>query len=489
MGIRCDSCGRPAPEGVAFRRVRKGLGWRVVFYCPACFGRRERRGHWLLLLGPVVVAALGAAAVAVAAVTPAPVELLQGGPRQANAALAVAVARPAGWFALNCSLLLALLALLVVPHELGHALVGRLAGQRVFAVCIGHGPLLGSLRLLGTRWQLRAFADGGTTYTGAPSLRFSRLRLFLMLLGGPLLNGLLLAAALWWRPPAALVGQLTRWPAAPGLLLLPAFVVANGTHLLLALVPSRTRAAGGVHTSDGLQLLLTPFLSRAERETAHAGYFAQEGCECVSEGHYLDALQWFERGLERYPHSAANDFGVSCALLLTGCYDEAERRLAGLRARNDLGQGLQAAVADACAVAALRRVIDARCRRPNGAETPEGDTPARLAALLDEGERRSQEALHAGRQLPLPEQWSLMGTYGCLLVEQGRLDEGAAVLRLALTEVEPASEKAYCLGYLAVVAARQGRPGEARAALERARRLWADCPAVRRAEWELAQGA
>jgi tetratricopeptide (TPR) repeat protein len=207
------------------------------------------------------------------------------------------------------------------------------------------------------------------------------------------------------------------------------------------------------------------------------------GGACLSAGRADDALRWYERGLERYPQSAVNAFGACVALLGLRRYDESEQRLAELRGRTDLNAALQALVADAGATAALRRVIEDRCR------PPEGGTPAGLAALLEEGERFSQEALSAGSKLPLPAQWSLMGTYGCLLIEQGRLDEGVAVLRLARPEVESPSEKAYCLSYLAVVAARQGRPEEARAALERARCLWADCPALERAEWELAQGA
>lgn len=267
------------------------------------------------------------------------------------------------------------------------------------------------------------------------------------------------------------------------------FVAANVWALLLSLVPYRFRAAGEVHASDGLQLLQAPFMSRAEREAQHATYFALEGGACLSEGRAADALRWYERGLERYPQSASNAYGACVALLGLRRYDQAEQRLAELWGRKDLNAALQALVADATATAALRRVIEARCRRPDGAGAAEGATPAKVAVLLEEGERWSQEALTAGAKLPVAAQWSLMGTYGCLLVEQGRLDEGAAVLRLALAEVEPPSEKAYCLGYLAVVAAGRGRREEACAALERARRHRADCPAVERAEWELAQGA
>jgi hypothetical protein len=74
-------------------------------------------------------------------------------------------------------------------------------------------------------------------------------------------------------------------------------------------------------------------------------------------------------------------------------------------------------------------------------------------------------------------------------VEQGLLEEGERILRLAAGETEYPRARAWCLGYLAVVAARQGREAEARAAIEKARRLAPGHVAVARAEWELAQGA
>jgi hypothetical protein len=441
-----------------------------------------------LLFALLVWTALGTAAVAVSATWPEERDPLLAASEQGPTIVALLVARLVGWVMLNGALLAVLLALLIVPHELGHVLGAWLAGLRVFLVQLGHGPLLGSVRFLGTTWQLRAFLDGGVTCTGHPDLRFFRRKLALMVLAGPLMNGLLLAAALWWRPPAELIDQLRRWPDEPGLLPLPVFVLANVVLLLLSLVPWRVRAARAVHTSDGLKLLRALFMTRAECEGPHALYFALEGGECLSGRRALDGLRWYERGLGLYPRSAVNELGASCALLTMRRYDEAERRLADLRAREDLDRGLEALVADTTASSALGRVIAARCRRRGDTGDEKADGAERLADLLEAGERWGLEALTSGSRLP-PVQWSLMGTYACLLVEQGRLDEGTAILRLARDEVEAASERAYCLCYLAVVAVRQGRVPEARAALETARRLCPDHVALERAEWQLVQGA
>jgi tetratricopeptide (TPR) repeat protein len=489
MDIRCASCGRLAPEGAKFRRARKGLLWRAVFYCPACFARRGRGGHWLLLLVFLAWTTLGITPLVVAALGPADKDLSQADLEAIFVAHSRLMMRGVGWFLLNVSLFFVLLAPLIAAHEAGHALGAWLVGLRVFLVRIGEGRLLGSIRVGKVRWELRAFVANGATYQGYPTLRFFRLKFFLVVLAGPLMNATVLAAALWWRPLAVLVGQIGHWSKAPGLLPLPVFVVGSLFLLLMSLVPHRFRAAGTVHASDGLQLLLAPFLSRAVRENTHALYFFLEGGDCLSERRCADALRWYERGLEHYPHCPINRLGASCALIEMRRFDEADLRLADLRGRNELGRAFQALVEDAAATAVLGRVIEARCRRPDDLGAPEADTSARLAALFEEGERRSQEALDAGSKLPPSVQWSLMGTYGSLLVERGRLDEGAVILRLALAEVEGASARAYCQCYLAVVAARQGRPEEARAALEKARRLCPDHIALERAEWQLIQGA
>jgi tetratricopeptide (TPR) repeat protein len=489
VDIRCKSCGRPATEGAHFRRVRKWLLRRAVFYCPACFARRGRGGHWLLLLVFLAWTALGVTPLIVAAA----LQPADGGPHGADlTALLVSHSqlqmRWVGWLMLNVSLFFVLLAPLIAVHEVGHALGAWLLGLRVFSVTIGCGPLLAAWRWRGTRWELRAIVGDGTTSHGYPTLRFFRLKFFLAVLAGPLANGALLAAVLWWRPPAALADQLAHWPQAPGPLPLLVLVAGGAVLLLVSLVPLRFHAEGGHQATDGWQLLRAPFLSREVRENTHALYFALEGGQCVAERRYDDALRWYEQGLEHNPQCPLNRYGVSCALLGMRRFEEAERGFAELRARKELGPGFLAMVADALAALALDRVIEARCQRPPDPGPLEEGASARLAALLEQGERYSQEALEVGRRLAPQLQWSMMGTYGCLLVEQGEFDEGATILRLARGEVAGAGERAYCLCYLAVAAARQGRREEARAAAEQARRLWPDCPALERAEWELAQG-
>jgi tetratricopeptide (TPR) repeat protein len=448
MGIRCDSCGRPAPEGASFRRVRRG------FRCPTCFGRRQHLWHRLVWLGFLALTAV----------------------------VLVMAARPAWRLAalvpLGAWLFLALLPVTLVAHEAGHALAAWLLRLRVFTFTLGHGRLLGSVRLLGVRWQLRALLNAGTTEVAHPSTRFFRLRHFLLVLAGPLTNAALLAAALWWWSPAVLYRRAAGGELAGGHFVAATFAWANCLLLVGSLAPLRRRQGGATLNSDGWELLATPFCSRAAVEASHARYFARQGDECMWEGRYAEALGWFERGLALYPERIVNTCGVALARLALQQFDQARQGLDSLLARQDLAPPSRAALADAVATVILGQVVRGRV---------DGEAPARLAERVAEGERWSEEALNGGSGLPLATQWSLMGTYGALRVERGLLEEGERILRLAVGETEYPRARAWCLGYLAVVAARQGREAEARASLEKARRLAPGHLAVERAEWELAR--
>lgn len=91
---------------------------------------------------------------------------------------------------------LALLGLLILVHELGHLIAGRLAGIPIAEFAVGFGPRLWSWRRGQTEYSLRAFPLGGFVL---PALADdSELRAFALrkrlafFLGGPLAN---LAAA------------------------------------------------------------------------------------------------------------------------------------------------------------------------------------------------------------------------------------------------------------------------------------------------------
>jgi tetratricopeptide (TPR) repeat protein len=376
---------------------------------------------------------------------------------------------------LNLTLFLALVYATVWPHEAGHVVAAWLLGLRVFGVVIGRGPVLLATKRWGTRLEVRASLDRGVTWVGHRSTRFFRLRHCLMVLAGPLVNALLAVALAWPGMPAHPERSRPR-----GVWLFPRHLFAAANLVVMAgnLLPYKFRVVDGIVPSDGLQLCTTPFFSRATVEREHARYFAMEGDQCLLDGQLAQALQWYRRGLERYPDSPPNGLGVGYALLGAREYAEAWQHLTPLLSRPGLEPPLRALAADARASAALGVLVGRRgVRRAAPGDGPGDDD------LLREAEQDCQEALrHADRVTP-PLRWSFRGTYGCILIEQGKADEGAALLERvfeAFEALEDPAGQTWCLCYLALAAAQKGRAGEARGLLDRAHNLGTGSVALER---------
>jgi hypothetical protein len=98
------------------------------------------------------------------------------------------------------------------------------------------------------------------------------------------------------------------------------------------------------------------------------------------------------------------------------------------------------------------------------------------------------EALRYEKEVARGYQWSWEGTRGCLLIEQGRVEEGAEALRNAAARLDDPLNRAYCLAYLAVAAARKDQWDQGARLLAQAQALFPGHPAVKRAlrEWFLA---
>lgn len=111
MSARCVRCGVVARTERSFLKGPRSYFRRSGLYCPPCWGQllaTARKDEMRQLL----VFSLGTAALC--AVFPTPFHM--------------------GWLLGNWFLAIAINSLDVLPHELGHALAGRLVGWRVFAV-------------------------------------------------------------------------------------------------------------------------------------------------------------------------------------------------------------------------------------------------------------------------------------------------------------------------------------------------------------------
>jgi len=232
MAMACADCGVRSDLGEElFARVRRSLRRQAHAICPRCHHERQAREA-----GGLVRSAAGLLLVSVA--------LLHWRPELT-----------AGWVALYAALFSAFFHLVVLPHELGHALAARLLGMRLFGVTLGTGWLRRRWRVAGLRLDWRGPPSGGFTHAGPARAEGARWRMAALAVAGPAAN-VLLALAVWpWLPePGA--WETWRTPVAAAA---SAWVGCHGVAALASLWPHRVVSAQGIAASDGLLALQALF--------------------------------------------------------------------------------------------------------------------------------------------------------------------------------------------------------------------------------------
>ncbi len=199
-----------------------------------------------------------------------------------------------GWVLLNFYLFCILEIILVVPHELAHALTAKALGMRVFRVRLGVGQKIVSFRLFGWDWEIHSVLMGGATQVSARSREGYRTRHALVTLAGPMLNLLVLV----WFVARAFQGHALITAFSGGLCPLSVFAAANLVVLLNALWPRAIVTPGGDAASDGLALLQLPGLTDEQITTRLVLYFSLEGGCLRRAGRNRDAMATYDLGLQ-----------------------------------------------------------------------------------------------------------------------------------------------------------------------------------------------
>jgi tetratricopeptide (TPR) repeat protein len=341
--------------------------------------------------------------------------------------------------------------LLTVPHELAHALAGLLLGLRVFKVSIGwFGTTLYRRRLLGCTFELKSLPVGGYTVVAPRTLHWARLRCWLVILAGPLINVLLLVVGF--------SGMVSPRCSAIERFLWMLLFGGNLAGLLDTLWPRRT--VGGV-ASDGLQLLSIPFASQATLEDRHVAYFLLEAAACTERKDPTSAQAWLQRGLDVYPGNPGLLVLLASVLLRDGATVQARDVFASVLNSPGLQPSLRALLLNNVAWADL-------CL----------DDPA----LLEEADRYSREAMEW-----LPWESYVKGTRACVLIELGEAAQGVTLLRTAGAQRSDLVGLALNACYLAIGLAKLGDLPSAEEALAEARRLDRGCILLDKATRRLQQ--
>ena len=280
---KCYKCGNETTMENLFKKVKKGsFVIKYHYYCPLCYEGYRKYSFFKSVL---MIAFWGAIILLISD----------------NFFL--------GWIFLNLAIAILLSHLSIIPHELGHAIVGKLVGMRIFRISVGLGNVLFKKSILGTIWELKAFPLFGYVIAFNKSTRWFRLKRSLMVAGGVFANIATLLIIYALAPDGFSVWDVTN-SVSP----LAVIIVLNWLAVLGSLWPYKFNSVIGETYSDGLNFFKTLFIKKAKIDDLISCYYSSMGMYWKEEGDYEKSKKWYEDGLLKFPDNyfCKNDLGVLC---------------------------------------------------------------------------------------------------------------------------------------------------------------------------------
>jgi len=363
--------------------------------------------------------------------------------------IAAAIALPElRWYIGNALLFLLLGAVVIIPHELGHALAAKLLGMRVHAICIGTGRTLFAFHALGIQFEIKLIPLASTTMTLHKTTYFARTREWFKVAAGPLVNLTLFIIAISILPPREMLIALADNAPAP----FAVFAIANLFVFIFNLLPQPFNDTFGPVGPDGHALLTIPFATDKEVQIWNSSNYLIEAIGYYQHQRYDDANRVLTEGMAMYPEDAALVSTRGALLLLTGQADEAIHVYEELLKRDDLD--------DSRLMIATNNLAAAHLQRDN-----EGD--------LEVADRLSAQAHNA-----MPWVTSFRATRGSVMVTTADTHNGLDLLEGVLKELEHPRDLAATLAYIALGHHKLNNESESRQALNAAIQTDVECPAL-----------
>jgi tetratricopeptide (TPR) repeat protein len=426
--MKCDACGTESDFEAGFIKERKSFRTTRRTLCPTCWTRQRRAFEgWY----QVAVLAGGVAGYILLWVHPW---------------------SEVGRFLTTLFLVDVFLILSIIPHELGHAIVARLVGWRVFAVVVGIGKQLFKFRMFGILFSFHLLPVAGITQSAPTNSRWLRLKRFLLLLAGPMVNAAIAGVIFWIWSDAWHDFGLMGLPRPARLCLW-----ANLWVVAANLWPYQSKTLN--LPSDGKQLLATFSRKKECVEELLVARYALDAM--MRRDEFKDsagAIEWCNKGLALFPHNVAllNMTGVLC--LDEANYSRAREIFVQLLSRETKPNGTRYIILNNIAYA------DALIGTPE---------------LLPEADAYSQQAYAGAPWVP-----AIIGTRGTVLVAMGQPEAGIKMLKESFDKAWAARSKAENACHLAIAHARLDRLEEAGQYLKLARQLEPQCRLIGRADAE-----
>jgi tetratricopeptide (TPR) repeat protein len=418
--MKCQDCSLESDRADLFRIVNRFLKPRTAL-CLACFQEAEHKTNKLFVWSFLIIGI---------------------------AALPLILWRPthAIGFILLCISIFQLGALIsTILHELGHAVAGRAAGFRIFAIEIGQGRIVYDFFLGKVRWCFRAIPFGGLTHGVPRTMEYYRSRRCVFIIGGPLVNAILTLIAIILLP---LDDQLDSTPfdgVAPFLFL----ALSNAALLLFNLWPHMVNSVRGRIPNDALGLWRTLRNKETQTNELLSWRYLYEASERQRKKDLEGAEAWIREGLQKFPESVALKISAAGILYLQKKYHEAARSYALVAGRSKVSKEMDAHILNGVAYCYLL------------AGKPE---------FLTKADTCSRLALKQSPKYP-----AYKGTRGSVLAELGKYDEGLKLLHEAMKSHTQNSQQALCACYIGIAEARLGNLAESHNYFAVARRLDPDC--------------
>lgn len=342
--------------------------------------------------------------------------------------------------------------LISLLHELGHVAMAKLCGWRVLAMKVGWGPKLGSLRIGDCRMTFLWLPLGGAmqAYPRTPS--GLRTKLFLFALGGPLLTlaiGIFLVVSLSWSYPV--------WLKITGIALLNFCVFS----LFMSLVPHRVTMSGDLVPNDGYMICLALWWNRKTSAEQFRGAVVEVARIFHERGEVERAKAFLENGLEGIGETGAVAAAEDWTTLLRELDANGNEPGFGPYTKRHPKNAPPAMswewwTNEGYELARVATLAEAKRRGDTGSIWAIDSFASNALVygreeLFEESLMKIEEAIQRA-----PEDVTLRGTKGSLLIELGRVDEGLRLLNQVVATQESEFDDGFCRYYDALASLKKG---------------------------------
>ncbi|MEO8353592.1 MAG: site-2 protease family protein [Chthoniobacteraceae bacterium] len=341
-------------------------------------------------------------------------------------------------------------------HELGHCVAAIMVGWQPARLCIGQGKKRTIVRIGDLRFQVGSHLNGGLMQAFARNAERFKFAQFFHIVGGPLASAIM-AACLGWL---AVISSERNILPSPWMEAVWMFFLLECWLLLRNLWPRMCRYDSLLLPNDGLAMWRTLWLKRSDVPQQLAGHLLGRIEFLLNDGRVAEAREDLNNAMD----ALRSAFGERLEFVPLWM---------GLLFRT----GQQSSVADECA-----RLL----------ESTAGKKEARVHLLdalacvpLFEGHMEMLQAAldYIDEALILdPEAITLKGTKGSLMIENGEVEGGMALLREVQSFSDSPNDQAITAYYLALGRHKLGDTNNAATALQNAKARYAVCPVAERVE-------